>query len=138
MFYLHRIFSTLFPHNFPHFYASAPEGTLRKRVVNLASEEQRVFSVPTYPFIKVADECHKMGFILYYDKSDVNFLQGADGSQYYVDTLTPAFNRGLYSHKDNIINHMQEKKYSQRDINIVKESLDRLKEIEESPQMKKV
>lgn len=57
-FYVHRIFSTLFPHNFPHFYAALgswdvgknPEGnttlstgTVRERIV---SKERRKLSLP--------------------------------------------------------------------------------------------
>ena len=132
VFYLHRIFSTLFPHNFPHFYASAPEGTIRKRVVNLASDEQRLFGVASHPFIDVIDACREMKIRLYTDNSSVNFLHGADGGEYYVDTLKPDHNQSLYRHKDRIIDYMREKQYTASDIYIVEQSLDRLRELSQT------
>lgn len=70
IFYLQRIFSTLFPHNFPHFYfaagrperprrekdAAAPTGTIRQRIRGLRHGQQGYFAdIAGSPYVNPAD-----------------------------------------------------------------------------------
>jgi len=90
-YYLHRVFSTLFPHNFPKFYASFGgeyAGTIRQKVEKAG--KKRIFQkrLPTkYPFTKVERTCEELGIPLYFQVLPKNFIVGADGGEYYVDRL---------------------------------------------------
>lgn len=145
IFYLHRFFSTLFPHNFPHFYAAAGKdpksedvsvsGTIRHEIKKdgLSSFKQTIksnigFSLTRYPFIKVERICHQLGVDIGYDPTEGNFIFGDDGGEYYVDTLT-GFNI-TYWDIDKIIGYMQKNKYSSKDIRIARLSCERLKEMQ--------
>lgn len=104
IFYRQRILSTLFPHNFPHFYASIAGkdsygGTVRQRI-NGASldeiEEKGIISDPEgkvkYPFGKVIEVCRQIGIPLSVDtQDDKNFVLGEDGGVYYLDSPEEAF-----------------------------------------------
>ena len=147
-FYLHRIFSTLFPHNFPRFYGSfasrkdagkgpAVGGTIRQKiegkrkprwtedippfraVMNLVAKPQ-----VKYPFGDVEKKCLEMGFALpTTDTHSGNFIYGVDGGEYFVDTLwyfPSAFKI------DRITEYMAAHGYTQTEIDIVRTSSERL------------
>lgn len=141
IFYLQRIFSTLFPHNFPHFYASfgknpSPEikslsGTIRQKIVNpVRAPENRHF------FNNVLEACRVLGIGLegnerhdpMYDRNDDpkfgNFMMGADGGVYYVDTLRMFDPNDFDTAK--ITEYMREHGHGETQITIVMESINRL------------
>jgi len=141
IFYLHRFFSTLFPHNFPHFYKSAgknpndssnvkPEendvsGTIRQEIKKREPSASESKYVP-FSFQRVLFICNTLlGIHLKYDEELVNFIVGADGGEYYVDTLDNINFKNW--DEDVIVQYMEENDYSSQDIGIVKRSLERLK-----------
>lgn len=139
IFYLHRLFSTLFPHNFPHFYASSGRnlnlsedpsslsesisGTIRQKI-----EKDKLNSEVRYPFKKVDIFCHELGILVLWDINQENFIVGVDGGQYYVDTLEHPMIRE-WDNIDNIVQYMEKNKYTPQEIEIVELSFKRLKEI---------
>jgi len=99
-FYLQRVMSTLFPHNFPHFsFASGgagltdaitkPDqeierfgGTVRERIYESESAEVK------FPLSEVDRVCRELGIpIKRRDKGLYNEYVGADGGEYYLDNL---------------------------------------------------
>lgn len=153
-FYFQRIMSTLFPHNFPHFYAafSGPElkegghiaGTIRERILppkptfrRRLMEKLRISDIK-YPFTDVEQECFEMGINtgIFNELVPHNFMTGTDGGQYFIDNLEPYMHTINWKDpltgrpnwdKDRILGYMKDKKYSQVDISIVSSSLDRLR-----------
>ncbi|HTE48847.1 MAG TPA: hypothetical protein VK675_03010 [Candidatus Paceibacterota bacterium] len=139
IFYLQRVFSTLFPHNFPHFYVSSGKnskstnenvsGTVRQKIkgpilVNLKKgiKPESTF----YPLEKVKDACQKLGIQIKMDLiGNNNFILGADGGEYYVDTLDD-FNVKQWSIVK-IIKYMKNNNFTPADIRIVQMSIERLK-----------
>lgn len=151
IFYLQRIFSTLFPHNFPHFYASFGEyqtgvsegrkisGTVRERVSRTKREIK-------YPFSRVLGFCQECLIPVDFDvkgaSSRLNLLVGRGGGEYYTDTIKETSN--LYPsskrpgwHLAEVMEYMDEAKsdkgeplYSRRDKRIVRGSIERLAELD--------
>ncbi|MBI4250749.1 hypothetical protein HY622_04115 [Candidatus Uhrbacteria bacterium] len=151
IFYLQRIFSTLFPHNFPHFYfaagkpekskrekdAIAPTGTIRQRIAKLKPGEHGYNADPIirYPFDRVEEICRQQ-FHIYID-ADVyleNFIIGADGGEYYVDTLWPEEYEGKFTSNvtERIIHYMKTGHYTENEISVVKKSIARFRELWDS------
>lgn len=101
VFYAQRFFSTLFPHNFPHFYASIwgekPQEVRQTIEVKPYDKQQ----VPTYPFERVFDDCDEMGITLRTDDWFSNFQRGADGGEYYMDNLPDSFLDNFYKLDEN-------------------------------------
>ncbi len=116
LFYSHRILSTLFPHNFPRFYAAFSgeeeklSGSVRHRIsstpltdhvgsgnASLKRLEWRTIgrlksaalgkTISRYPFSKALKDCKRLGIDIRYDNSAVNFILGDDGGEYYVDSV---------------------------------------------------
>jgi len=158
MFYLQRIFSTLFPHNFPKFYASFGEhpdpevqnisGSIRQKIegtkfgepgyqepsvhqskrptdrlikiLKIASgKEKRI----KYPFEHVNETLAQLDVSLAYDSSDVNFMLGDDGGEYYVDTLKYSHSLLWRNGMEKIMNYMNEHNFSLSDKQKVKKKL---------------
>jgi len=134
-FYLQRILETLFPHNFPHCYAafgkkeegSVPHasGTIRERVhkgtgIRGWYHRQR----PKYPFSKVEEEVENMGVSVGIDFFKKNFIVGADGGEYYVDTLDNFEPKEWNIEK--IMAYMDGRHYSEEAKYVVRNSIDRL------------
>jgi len=131
-FYLHRLFSILFPHNFPHFYAStgvdaeSPQsgiiGTVRQEIkrARKAKRDKILYSI-----FDVQETCNKLCIGFYVDEDESNLIIGTDGGEYFVDTLHPdeIFNLD----EGRILKYMEEKKYKPEDIAAAKTSLERLK-----------
>lgn len=139
IFYLHRFFSTLFPHNFPHFYSSTGEvdktmnksvsGTIRRDIMDVQSsiEGENESGTGYYPFTKVKEFCDELGIIVSIDPTSNNFMFGADGGEYYVDTLKRPNVEDWDVNK--ITQYMERNKYDQKDIEIVQKTVERLKVI---------
>jgi hypothetical protein len=89
LFYTQLLFSTLFPHNFPRFYAAfgstkydEPSGTIRQKLTKASIPPDTI----SYPFSQVETELPKMGILLQFDYGHWwNFLVTDQGEEYYVD-----------------------------------------------------
>jgi len=161
IFYLQRIFSTIFPHNFPHFYAAfgrpqagtekqtaAPTGQIRERIKGLRHGlggyyAEGDYGSPfrgspdprvKYPFENVLETCEEFRFHLHYDNTSSNFLIGSDGGEYYVDVVEPAFSNGLFRPDvtDRISQYMKQNNYNDKEIYIVQKSIERLRNLSSS------
>lgn len=83
-FYWHRIYSVLFPHNFPRFYSvwatEKSSGTIRQKIDSTDKPAQ-----VNYPFGMVRDLCREFNLPLWVDRVSSNFTVGRDGGEYYLD-----------------------------------------------------
>lgn len=102
-FYLQNIFVSLFPHNFPHFYAvfGNPDGnqgltgSIRKKIEPHEQSPlllKQLLKLPTphqinYPFYRVLNISEKYRLPVSFDLAYCNFITGRDGGEYYVDTI---------------------------------------------------
>lgn len=138
IFYVQRIYSTLFPHNFPHFHAAFGESTQAKsekrEMDNLSGTiRQRVFPAETgepilYPFEDVREVCDNIGLPLNIEDSAHNTMIGKDGGEYYVDTANPGFDVNKVD-VEKIDEYMKGSEFLPQDIQAVHTSIERLKEI---------
>lgn len=129
LFYSQRIYSTLFPNNFPNFYSASgasltnrdlPSGTIRQKIES--SKEARVI----FPFNKVIDICAAIGLPLLVEIGGDNMMISSNGGEYYVDTTTQLY-PGLIN-EQKLFEYMNQY-YIETDIRIVKSCIFRLKEI---------
>ena len=91
-YYLQNFYSTVFPYNFPRFYAALSgyscngkesiPGTIRT-LIHLAGPEVQV----KFPFCDVIKTCKELDIPLSYDPHPTNFLRAQDGGEYYVDRV---------------------------------------------------
>jgi hypothetical protein len=140
IFYAQRIYSTLFPYNFPHFNAVFGKtrraksegreddnlsGSIRTRI-HPADDGQKI----VYPFRHVRDVCKNIGLPLDIEDSEHNIMVGDDGGEYYVDTVDPGFKADRIN-IDGVNRYMSENGFSEQDIQAVNMSINRLKEIHE-------
>lgn len=143
IFYLQRVLSTLFPHNFPRFYTvfygndqdKIPGGSIRQRIWEQfggrKNDSQYKDSIK-YKFEDAINILEQIGIPVSFDTFDLNFDVGPDGGEYYLDT--PIFlNIGKFK-KAKVIDFMKRHKdkpsgYSNADIRLVSKSIDRLKEL---------
>lgn len=137
IFYLQRIFSTLFPNNFPHFFAAFAKdpqgknnisGTLRKEIKRGRIQEPILF-----PFANALKKAEELGIPvkrLEIDDFHGNFLVNNDGGEYYMD-VTRSLNYSTYSSWDaeEIKKRMEEAGYSDKSTAIVISSINRLQEL---------
>lgn len=111
IFYLQRIFSTLFPHNFPHFAIAIGSderreagitGAIRERIEGtppvtiLTSVSSAKFRFPPgsevrYPINEVLDTISALNLPAYIDAVAINYALGTDGGVYYLDTVKPKY-----------------------------------------------
>lgn len=134
-YYLHRIFSTLFPHNFPHFKASFAgnddgllPGTVRQRI------DTNYKNGVKYPFSHVRDfmQTYEVDDLVMMDSQPINLDVGIDGGQYYMDTIHAR--NGSWK-KEDFTNYMTHNKnqngenYTEKDIQTVSRSIDRLSQL---------
>ena len=141
-FYVHRILETLFPHNFPHFYAVSggvkgkpdQSGSIRQRVeakFEVESPYTKTFGAydrlnPKYPFSEVLKKVKSLRIPVGFDDTGVNFVLAADGGVYYLDTVIPFSSPWDIQH---IEEYMQTHNYDKTEIEIVKKSVRRLMEL---------
>lgn len=138
-YYAHRVFSTLFPHNFPRFTASFSgeyARTVRERKVPAKREDVPV----KFPFSEVVAEvgyrwCLKGGGLStrYFDSAPFNYVVAADGGEYFLDSIAVRYGieQELASGavRSNIFQFMQEKSFTNHGMNTVNSSIDRLLEL---------
>lgn len=148
VFYLQRIFSTLFPHNFPHFYAAfgrhedQPAGTIREKVqgesvleIPLKGEDFESSGRVRFPWKFVEEAIREMVLAaVSLDTSNTrdneNLMLGKDGGVYYLDTIKVSGNfpwdlkrvQAFLDRND----HDGKPLYSPLDKTIVLKSVDRL------------
>ncbi|MDP3726378.1 MAG: hypothetical protein Q8R36_04240 [bacterium] len=153
MFYNQRILSTLFPYNFPKIYASFAKhpdpkiqnisGTIRQRIegptrwqlekklehegtllklLRIVTEKDKI----KYPFEEAEDGLNQAGLPVGYDTMEDNFMVGADGGEYYVDTPNVYIE---ITDVDKLMAYMQKNKYTAEDIETVRKSIERLREL---------
>lgn len=157
MFYIHRVFSILFPHNFPRFHASLGAnpadtsgtnvtGTIRERIhpvryPRAAKEDRGLKNLPArilgsltnrvelkYPFSTVTKAAREMHLGEFRpDPAPSNFMLGSDGGEYYVDQVGDFTT--IYRAKDAILKYMAQNEYSETDRKAVTTALDRLEAI---------
>lgn len=132
IFYKQRIMSTLFPHNFPHFFASFgslgkssesynQSGSIRQKIE--MSKSQQI----SFPFESVVEICSEWNIPLDTDPAMHNVATGTDGGEYYLDTLAVNYEDPLkYS---NAVLYAQDHNYSQEDIRILLFSAQRIAEL---------
>ncbi len=129
LFYAQRIYSTLFPNNFPHFYVASgasvkyrhlPSGTIRQKIERQEKEEIN------YPFQKVIDICATIGLPLLVEISGENIMVGKDGGEYYLDTTRQLYPGLIDEQKLFAYIHG---KYTEKDIRIIKSCMSRLKDV---------
>ena len=163
IFYLQRIFSTLFPHNFPHFYASFGKqagntrhdisGNLRQRIEPsehknfkfiekdgrlikvVGVKNKRVERLIKYPIGKVEQICSELGISFCPDANPNNYIIAPDGGEYYVDTILFKHYRDSNWNLNKIKDYMDIGNYSKRDKYIVMQSIDRLKTLEQESKL---
>lgn len=144
-FYLHRIFKTLFPNNFPTFHTvwgadgkrNLIAGSIRERIhkkwySGILSEWKdflKSLGVIRHPFSDVIKECKQIGIDVSpesgsFDQHGGNFLISS-GSEYYLDVI----NKELNFDADRLISYMRMKGYSDIQIHITEVSLRRLSEL---------
>lgn len=143
-FYLHRLISTLFPHNFPKFVSSfgttdkkAPHVTFREFVSSKDSRIRRGTSYRTldkksvHPIQKAFDFFKEFDLSIEFDISGFNYCLGQDGGTYYMDTVVSNMGKNAIPTQtiERVIEWMKDKKYSERDIVIVKKSFERINEL---------
>lgn len=139
IFYSHRIFSSLFPHNFPHFYATFGKhpdhdtdphgqdnisGTIRQRIRRTEQKENEVI---LFPLSEVEKICREIGLPLRAEIGPHNVIVGEDGGEYFVDTVDQL--HPGYIDKEKLLSYMREQNMSDTDIHIVQISIERLTEI---------
>lgn len=138
IFYVQQIYSTLFPHNFPHFYAAFGKsrrakaekrtednlsGTIRQRIVPADTGQETL-----YPLKSVKEVCKNIGLPLDIEDSEHNIMVGVDGGEYYVDTVNPRFDVDRVD-ISKINSYMVENEFSPQEIQTVRVAVDRLREI---------
>ncbi len=137
IFYTHRIMSTLFPHNFPKFFASYGSsdktplsGTVRQRVEKRESPSAAII----YPFGRVDEVINELKLPVYFDKGNyTNFMAGKDGGHYYLDKIQLQRNvdgslHGFWD-KASIEGYMTRQGFNDIQKRIVGKSIDRLKQL---------
>lgn len=126
-FYLQRFFSTLFPNNFPHFYLSK---SAQKGAVVSVREYIQKSPIPDDAeiferFKRVEEVCESLGIKVFIDGMGMNWTYTESGDIYYVDSLKSA-NFSEWD-ENRIIEYMRNDGYSDKDINVAKTCIKRLK-----------
>jgi len=141
-FYRQRILEALFPHNFPHFSLAFSvedetgwhhSGSIRQKVDEL---EVGLEGEIEYPFEEVKETCKALSLPVRFDeKTKENVIVGADGGEYYVDTIGYKF-PGKWD-VEKIMKYMEKAKnkegrprHGEVDKRMVRKSIDRLEALE--------
>lgn len=133
-----RVLHTLFPHNFPAFYAvyfgsaekKSPGKTIRQKVDVVRSKYKGgdlYHKLVKYPFDLAKEKIETLNIPVYFgDKNDRNYVVDPYGNEYFLDV--PDMRKGWK--KEKIMNFMQESGYSKIDRRVVSKSIDRLIKLE--------
>lgn len=92
-FYIQRIFSNLFPDNFPHFYSVTGNMAGSKRLAGSVRERIYPGSEEVGEVDPILAKCRSFGLNPDLDTFSKNLMSGNNGNIYYVDTIPRA---GLY------------------------------------------
>ncbi len=147
IFYTQRIFSTLFPKNFPRFFAafgslsgkSHPTGTVREKIAGDVSHYEPEAQGSVHPFSDVKDFVRAIGLPQYiFDFGGDNMMYTEEREQYYIDVIQ-VLSPITSIQKLRIINFMSEMRYSESEKRDVEISIERLNQLltEEMYQNKK-
>lgn len=131
LFYWQRIYSILFPHNFPKFYLSFGgeiSGTVREKII---SDDSNV----EYPFKRVVAICSQNHFPLRFDTATPKNFIVSNSGEYYIDRIIlPQTQVGKANNKWNmeeVTRYMNANNvYSPDDIKMVELSIKRLDELD--------
>jgi len=131
-FYWMRIYSTLFPHNFPRFYSAWSNnennsGTIRQKIVSSEGE-----NTVKYPFSDVWKKCQENNLPLSIDNThSSNFIVGEDGGEYYVDQISLISLRypNVFNRSD-FYRFVKNNNYSESDAQTILRCGDRINQIE--------
>jgi hypothetical protein len=143
MYYTHKMLSKVFPHNFPKIYASFgakyddPEdervtGTIREKIKSrdwIAFIKARSKGTAyKYPISEMKKTSEEIGMPVYLDEGiDDNFIVNEKGEEMYVDRTYADLDTWDL---DKIKNYMEKNNYKDRDVRIVENSFNRLKELD--------
>jgi hypothetical protein len=153
IFYTHRVMSTLFPHNFPHFRTSVGSedqqhgvsATIRDRIFPHTDGATGMVSEldegSPYPFSRVNQAIRKLDLPVLLDDyantedygsdgGQINYLKGADGGVYYLDIvelLPEEYEKKWDTSK--IMSWMEQQNYSPQDRRIVSSGIRRLQQL---------
>jgi hypothetical protein len=139
VFYLQRIYSTLFPEHFPRFYAAGIAGfTIREKVEGVSTEgrgylvtDGKDWEGVTKTFADVYEFIKDVSPPVIFDDTAQNFILTGDGRIVFVDTLKSKVN--LYSDSfwdtEKLTAYMIKKDYSEADASRVFKCLQRLQDL---------
>ena len=147
-YYLHRVFSTLFPHNFPRFYMVASPNeesedrisSVRQAISGVDLEEMKKkkgFDKLSYieePFEAVREFCQKLSLPVNFENNDFNFIITDDKKEYYIDTITDSSLarwpiEALIDYMDHAVTKDGRPVYSKRNKEVVEKSIRRIEAI---------
>lgn len=141
-YYLQRIFSTVFPDHFPHFYAGIGSdgkgnltGTIRERIypdtVKKGIPGSLMSWITKRRFSSVRKTCERWGIPLDFDWKKDNLSTNSRGKEYYLDALAYGWNdqtnyKDFYETLPRILDYMRVKRFTSGQIAVVEKSLARL------------
>lgn len=138
IFYVQNTFAVLFPHNFPHFYASfsensttdTPPQTVRERINGVPKSDYKGESI--YPFFHVLSICDRWDIPLReaLDHDAKNFQVTSRGEEFYMD-LVELRDPNEFS---NVLPYMDANYYSDADKKRVTGYLQRMRQLSRSLQ----
>ena len=152
-FYIQRILSTIFPHNFPKIYAAfgsegekigeKTRGTVRQRIIPGKPEQIYIENTLDYALTQLQTMGIKDAY-LFFDPNPKNLMVTEDGHEYFVDTPNTfpinkegASIRTVFAEaENNILQWMKIHSYSMGNISIVKNSIGRLKSLDREAKKK--
>ena len=131
IFYNQRVFSTIFPHNFPKFYSAFVGniqqerlgGTIRQRIWETSGKPPKII----YPFSKVEAVLKNVGSEVDFETTADNLLIGADGGEYFVDTIRPDDVKKL--NPEGLLRYMSANNYPDLDQHLVSQAAKRIEEL---------
>lgn len=128
LFYVHKIFSILFPHNFPQVYAvffGENSGTVRQFVQGV--KRQTVAEDDIRYSLRHASELWErlFGEKIALDPNTANILLTEAWEQFYVDRMLLTYTFWTLERKAILLKHMQGSTYSQDEIDSVMQAVNR-------------
>lgn len=139
IFYRHRLFNTLFPHNFPKIYASQGWNSVKNNITGTVREKIEEGSVfdHDYSFGKVQQFVKQLDLPIAFDTLGANIRVGVDGGQYYLDKIEgykPIFKQWDPPTKDwdkqAVEAYLKANKYTPDQIEIAMKSIDRIEKLD--------
>lgn len=145
-FYIHRVFSTLFPDNFPHFYiVISPKGDYKNRVSSvretIVGEEKDFWKFLNgdgkqvmEPMKDIELFCERYSVPVSFDTAAFNLLITKDNKEYYIDTIDDFPNKTwpineILAYMDGATRKDGIPVYSRREKRVVEKSIKRIEEL---------